>query len=421
MAGAASLRDTSIPSRNGLLPFGNSEGEAQSVANLPAGKEELREAFELFNRMSQQLSSSYELLENRVADLTQELNTVSAQRMQELAEKEQIAERLESLLNVLPGGVIVLDSRGYIREANPAARDMLGEPIEGLRWLEIIERSFCPQKDDGHEISTKDGRRISIATRSLAEDGQIILLTDQTETRRLQGELSRHERLSALGQMVSALAHQIRTPLSAAMLYAGHLSGGALSADQQKMFSNKLVKRLNHMERQVQDMLVFVKGDIPLNDVITCADLQLGVEEELEVLLANNSIECRWDNQCPDRLLRCHKDALIGALLNLVNNAIQAGSDVVDLRMTVSQAGSLQFLVADNGPGIETDLLQSVKDVFVTTKAQGTGLGLSVVDSVIKRHGGNFSLKSEVGMGTLALLELPLAQLTQSTICEMGA
>ncbi len=420
MAGAASLRDSSTSSSVEHLPYSSAEIDPLLNRNTPAGKEELHEAFELFNRMSQQLSSSYELLENRVADLTQELNTVSAQRMQELAEKEAIAERLESLLNVLPGGVIVLDSRGYIREANPAARDMLGEPIEGVRWLDIIRRNFCPQKDDGHEISTKDGRRISIATRSLAEDGQIILLTDQTETRRLQSELSRHERLSALGQMVSALAHQIRTPLSAAMLYAGHLSGGALSSEQQATFSSKLVKRLNHMERQVQDMLVFVKGDIPLNDLITCADFQQGVEEEIEVLVKTTGVVCRWHNQCPTHLLRCHKDALIGAVLNLVNNAVQAGSGVIDVTLSLSAESHIHLCVADDGPGIDGELLDSVCDVFVTTKAQGTGLGLSVVDSVAKRHGGSFILKSKVGQGTRACVELPLAQLTQSKICEVG-
>lgn len=420
MAGAASLRDSSTSSSVDLLPFKRAESDSLLDPNVPTEKAELHEAFELFNRMSQQLSSSYELLETRVADLTQELNTVSAQRMEELAEKENIAERLESLLNVLPGGVIVLDARGYIREANPAAREMLGEPIEGIRWVEIIRRSFCPQKDDGHEISTKDGRRISIATRSLAEDGQIILLTDQTETRRLQSELSRHERLSALGQMVSALAHQIRTPLSAAMLYAGHLSGGALSVEQQATFSSKLVKRLNHMERQVQDMLVFVKGDIPLNDLVTCADLQQGVEEEIEVLLASNSVECRWHNQCPTHLLRCHKDALIGAVLNLVNNAAQAGCGVINIKLTLSGEAQIRLCVQDDGPGIDDELLNSVRDVFVTTKAQGTGLGLSVVDSVAQRHGGSFTLNSKLGEGTRACLELPLAQLTQSKICEVG-
>jgi two-component system sensor histidine kinase FlrB len=246
---------------------------------------------------------------------------VSAKRLEELAAKENIAVRLEGLLKVLPGGVIVLDARGLIAEANPAAKEMLGEPLEGLRWLDIIQRSFCPREDDGHEISTNDGRRVSIATRSLAEDGQIILLTDQTETRRLQSELSRHERLSALGRMVSALAHQIRTPLSAAMLYAGHLCDGQLAEDKRQNFSEKLLRRLNHMERQVQDMLVFVKGDMPLNDEITCAELQQGIEEETEVLLSSHGVSCSWRNSCPTHLLRCHKDALIGAVLNLINNA----------------------------------------------------------------------------------------------------
>ncbi len=386
------------------------------------GTEDLRAAFEMFNQMSRQLTESYQHLETRVADLTRELNTVSAKRMEELAEKERIAERLESLLNVLPGGVIVLDSRGMISEANPAAKEMLGEPLEGLSWRDIIRRSFCPKDDDGHEISTKDGRRISIATRSLAEDGQIILLTDQTETRRLQSELSRHERLSALGQMVSALAHQIRTPLSAAMLYAGHLCGGELTADKQQVFSEKLLKRLNHMERQVQDMLVFVKGDIPLNDLVTCAELQQGIEEETEVLLSTNGVTCQWLNECPTHMLRCHKDALIGAVLNLINNAVQAGGSSlkVVISMCLGDRQDLHLSVTDNGPGIDAELLTSVKDVFVTTKAQGTGLGLAVVDSVARRHGGQFLLHSEKGCGTRAQLQLPLAQLTNTKIYEAG-
>lgn len=391
---------------------------SQQVADIAfSGKDDLHAAFALFNQMSQQLSDSYQHLESRVADLTAELHAVSAKRLEELAEKENIAVRLESLLKVLPGGVIVLDARGRIAEANPAATDMLGEPLTGLRWLDVIQRSFCPREDDGHEISTKDGRRVSIATRSLAEDGQIILLTDQTETRRLQSELSRHERLSALGRMVSALAHQIRTPLSAAMLYAGHLCGGELSADKRQDFSEKLLRRLNHMERQVQDMLVFVKGDMPLNDEITCAELQQGIEEETEMLLTTQGVSCTWRNSCPTHLLRCHKDALIGAVLNLINNAVQAGGPSVRLgiSMNITASGDLNLAVVDNGPGIGAELLSTVKDVFVTTKAQGTGLGLSVVDTVAERHGGKFVLQSQPGQGTCAQLLLPLAPLTRYT------
>lgn len=160
----------------------------------------LEQAFALFNQMSSQLSESYSLLEERVTELKGQLALVSAQRMEELAEKERLANRLQSLLDLLPGGVIVIDAHGVVREANPAALGLLGEPLVGMLWREVIARCFAPREDDGHEISLRDGRRLSIATRSLnGEPGQLILLNDLTDTRRLQEQLARHERLSALG------------------------------------------------------------------------------------------------------------------------------------------------------------------------------------------------------------------------------
>ncbi len=242
---------------------------------------QLKEAFDLFGDLSQQLVDSYQMLENRVAELNQELTSVSDQRVEELAEKEQLANRLENLINFLPGGVVVLDSSGRVTECNPTAIDLLGEPLEGELWRVVIARAFLPRRDDGHEVSLHDGRRISIATRNLGADGQIILLTDQTETRRLQSELSRHERLSALGKMMSALAHQIRTPLSTAMLYAGHLRNPQLQEGRREEFAGKLSNRLNHIERQVQDMLLFVKGELPLNDYVTVAELEQALAEAM--------------------------------------------------------------------------------------------------------------------------------------------
>lgn len=191
----------------------------------PPTRQGLEHAFSQFNQMSSQLTDSYSLLEARVSELKGELAVVSAQRMQELAEKERLANRLQNLLDLLPGGVIVIDDQGRVREANPAACDLLGLPLEGELWREVITRCFAPREDDGHEVSLKDGRRLSIATRSLdAEPGQLVLLNDLTETRHLQDQLARHERLSSLGRMVASLAHQIRTPLSAALIYASHLT-----------------------------------------------------------------------------------------------------------------------------------------------------------------------------------------------------
>jgi two-component system sensor histidine kinase FlrB len=391
--------------------------------------QDLQNAFELFNQMSQQLADSYYLLENRVAELNEELTSLSDQRLQELAEKEKLAHRLESLLNFLPGGVVVLDSKGRVSECNPAAHDLLGEPLQGMIWRDIILRSFAPRQDDGHEVSLRDGRRISIQTRNLGDDGQIILLTDQTETRRLQGELSRHERLSALGKMMGALAHQIRTPLSAALLYAGHLCNGKLDDIRRQQFSEKILGRLNNIERQVQDMLFYVKGELPLNDVISVAELQDALAEAMEVPLMTSESTCEWMVQCREQYIECNREALIGALLNLVNNAIQAVDRKAQLRIefnlypqalnnsqSTNETSQLWIRVCDKGPGMSPELLASVGDLFVTTKAQGTGLGLSVVQAVARAHHGKFLLNSKPGQGTCASLLLPFAHFTSAAV-----
>lgn len=382
--------------------------------------QELQSAFALFNQMSQQLADSYSVLENRVNELNDELASLGDQRLQELAEKEKLAHRLESLLNFLPGGVVVLDSSGRVSECNPAALELLGEPLPGELWRDVIRRSFAPRKDDGHEVSLHDGRRISIQTRNLGEDGQIILLTDQTETRRLQSQLSRHERLSALGKMMSALAHQIRTPLSAAILYTGHLCNGKLDEARRQQFSEKILGRLNHIERQVQDMLFYVKGELPLDDVMTVAELQSELAEAMEVPLMTSESTCEWVMHCPDNTIKCNRDALISALMNLVNNAIQAVEHNAVLRIEfnsypqalndpkiTAEAAQLWVRVCDKGPGMSPEVLANVGDLFVTTKAQGTGLGLSVVHAVARAHHGKFLVQSKLGQGTCASILMP--------------
>lgn len=412
------LQEDSVLKENSMLQehqmlLKNSDPENQH-SDIQSS-EKLNSAFELFNEMSRQLADSYQLLENRVAELTVELNTVTAKRLEELAEKEQLAQRLESLLNVLPGGVIVIDAKGRISQCNPAAHEMLEEQLEGQLWRDVITRFFSPRRDDGHEISTHDGRRYSIATRSLHEGGQIILLTDQTETRRLQAQLSRNERLSALGRMVSALAHQIRTPLSAAMLYAGHLCDSRLESTCRQQFSEKLLKRLIHLERQVQDMLLYVKGELPLNDIVTLAEVERDLCEAMDLPVNGAQLQCQWKNRCPDLRIRCHREALTGALLNLVNNAVQADEKPAKLAIsfyTDRKKSRVVISVRDHGPGIAPDLLKNLGELFVTTKPRGTGLGLAIVKTVARAHGGLFRLRSRVAKGTLALLVLPVFDAT---------
>jgi two-component system sensor histidine kinase FlrB len=368
----------------------------------------LEQAFSLFNQMSAQLSDSYGLLEARVSELKGELAQAGVERVQELAEKERLANRLQNLLDLLPGGVIVIDGMGVVREANPAAIDLLGQPLLGMLWRHVISRCFAPREDDGHEVSLKDGRRLSISTRSLdAEPGQLVLLNDLTETRRLQEQLARHERLSSLGRMVASLAHQIRTPLSAAMIYASHLTEQALPVETQQRFAGRLKERLHELEHQVRDMLVFARGELPLTDRMAPGALFQALQQSAHTHVQDVAV--RWQCDSFEGELLCNRDTLVGALLNLVENAVQASAGRTRLKIHAYRRGdNLRLCVSDNGDGMDQTALARIGEPFFTTKTTGTGLGLAVVTSVVRAHQGRVQYRSRVGRGTCAMVTLPL-------------
>jgi len=121
-------------------------------------------------------------------------------------------------------------SQQLTQECNPAAVDLLGEPLRHRAWSEIIARAFAPRSDDGHEISLADGRRVNLSTCPLGDEpGQIILITDVTEMRRLQDRLHHQQRLAAMGETAASLAHQIRTPLGPPAHRRAHLPAPAPS------------------------------------------------------------------------------------------------------------------------------------------------------------------------------------------------
>ncbi|MDX1800733.1 MAG: HAMP domain-containing sensor histidine kinase, partial [Marinobacter sp.] len=366
-------------------------------------------ALELFNQMSRQITDSYRTLESRVNQLSGELSAESRQRQCELEEKERLADRLSTLLSVMPAGVVVLDSQGVVSQCNPAAVGLLGEPLEGARWLDVIQRCFAPRSDDGHEVSLRDGRRVSIEIRSMEnEPGQLILLTDLTETRQLQSQLAHAQRLSAMGRMVASLAHQIRTPLSAAILYGGHLCEPELEPELQQRCAHKLMSRLTHLEQQVRDMLIFARGETRLAEALSSDTLVSGLKAAVEGLTLDPHQRVEVVGPDSDAQLMCNREALVGACLNLVTNGLEAGATDVTVGMAAT-GGNLDISVRDNGPGFDASQTEQLLEAFYTTKSHGTGLGLAVVQAVVKAHNGQFSFEAPEQGGALARIRLPLA------------
>jgi len=382
------------------------------------------------NRLSKSLVNSYQSLEGQVEQLNGELQNVNEQKsdaieekLKLISEKQTINDRLQNLLAILPSGVVVIDGKGIVRDCNAVAIDILGRPLLGESWLKVINRAFLPQADDGHQISLKDGRKVHIETRALdSEPGQMIVLTDMTKTRKLQAELSQQQKLNSMGKMIASLAHQIRTPLAAAILYSSHLNSDTLAVEKKKNFSLNLMERLRFMDRQIGDMLDFVKGERKQKTLFTVSFLVNAIKASYDDL--SQPVVCKLDKNIREAdLLKLSfidgdPDALIGAVTNLVNNGIEASSDsqAVSVLFSCNSKKRLSIEVKDHGAGISAEDKKNIFEPFYSTKNSGNGLGLAIVQGVVIEHQGTIRVDSAKGKGSRFVIELPLITETNKAI-----
>ncbi len=363
--------------------------------------EALTAAFEAFNRQAGSLELSYRELESQVRSLAAELRAERSARQRERRAKERLDRRLAGLLEVLPGGLLVLDGAGIIREHNGKALEMLNRPLAGCPWSDVVRREFCPGKRADGELELRDGRRLSLARRPLEhESGEILLLSDVTESRRMSDLLHRRERLSSIGEMTATLAHQIRTPLSAALLHATRLER------REPGTADKISAKLRELAQMVDDMLRFAGGVKQAGETFTVEHLFRDVIDEfaprLPAGLALVSEVCR-----PGLAVCGNRAALKGALSNLVSNAVDACGSAGRIELSALIVDDRVCLtVTDDGPGIAQDVRARLFEPFFTTRPQGTGLGLAVVRSVAEAHEGEVHVHSSEA-GALFSIALP--------------
>lgn len=316
---------------------------------------------------------------------------------------------LEQILNRLPAGVVVIDRNGHVLLCNPTASELLGEPLIGGLWRDIITRAFRPRFDDGHDVSLNDGRRVSIDTRALGQGfGQLMLIKDVTETRRLQDRLNNQDRLACLGEMMASLAHQIRTPLATALLYASSLEQTGLTPEKQHKFTAKMLERLQHLERLIKHMLLFARGGSFARSIISLdsllQELRLVMDHPLSEAGGNMTII----NGAPHAQVYGNQEALLTALQNLACNALQACPERCQLTLHLLPADNAYDLtLTDTGPGIKPELQERIFEPFFTTRSQGTGLGLAVVQAIANAHEGAIWVDSRPGDGCRFTLRLP--------------
>jgi two-component system sensor histidine kinase FlrB len=347
----------------------------------------LAEAFRIFNQASEELALAYSRLEGQVAALT---------------------ERMTLLQEALPAGVVVLDAAGRAIEANAAAGRLIGKSPVGITWIEI-EAQLVPTETPGEHLLGE--HRVAVTVTPLdSAGGRIVLLHDVTENYRLRAQAERNERLAAMGEMAAHLAHQLRTPLAAALLYAGNLENPELAESSRVSIAQKTVGRLKHLERLIQDTLMFARGEVLGREAFPVADLLAELAQTFEPLARARSVEFRIESSAGDLPLTGNRKALVGALTNLLENALQAVESGGRVTLAAGRDHDQMALsVRDNGPGMPPEVVTRLFEPFFTTRSDGTGLGLAIARGVARAHGGGIEVRSEPGAGTEFIITLPLS------------
>lgn len=364
----------------------------------------------MLRELTAELTAAFKDLDLKAKEGSAHDNTLSESRLQELTEKELLAKQLEQLISMLPTAIIVIDGEGVVQHANPAAEELLHCPLIGNNWRDIVQQAFKPQASDGCDVSLADGRLVNITTKALPDQpGQLIVLNDLTDTRRLQQQIARDQQLKEMGKMVASLAHQVRTPLSAALIYASTISRKEMTKEQVGQLAQKIKVRLQNIEQQVKDMLLCAKGGhLPLSTVKLSDFLdQLQDSSVDRIHLANAKLAVF--NHCGEAYLKCHTDTLLGAFFNLINNALENAKDNLQLTVTatVQQQKYIVIQVEDNGQGMDKATVSKVTEPFFTTRQDGTGLGLDIVRAVVDEHHGQLHIESQKGIGTKVTIALP--------------
>ncbi|MEW6611523.1 MAG: sensor histidine kinase [Pseudomonadota bacterium] len=375
----------------------------------------LVEAFQLFTEVSDQLTQAYQHLQAQVARLNDELTEANLRLREQLEEKEKLSRRLDLLLNLLPGAVLVLDGAEVVQDLNQEARRIFGDSIgKGTSWRGILGQQLRSRGQGEWVLQAapdEPERRLVISHNRLPEQGgQILLVQDVTEAQALREAMQRQQRLSAMGEMLANLAHQLRTPLAAALLYTSQLQGGDLDAALRQRFAGRVLTRLRHLEALINDMLRFVKGETDTGQSVAVSALLQDLRQLMEHWFAEKQVMLRIENGAGEERVVGAQEALAGVLGNVLHNALHFSPTGGTVTLSAQPTGAMvEFRVADQGPGIAAAVQERLFEPFFTTRAEGNGLGLAIVREAVTQLGGEVWVKSRPGAGAVFGVRLPRA------------
>jgi len=232
----------------------------------------------------------------------------------------------------------------------------------------------------------------------------------QRSSRQLQDEVRRKEKLAAIGDLAAGLAHEIRNPLSSIKGFAKYFADRSPQGSEEQELAKVMAKEVDRLNRVISELLALVR---PVDLRLQLVDINEVIEHSLHLIrqdAVNKNITIRYSHNNALPLAEIDPDRLTQALLNLYLNAIQAIGADGSLEVAVVLVGEegLRITVTDSGKGIKPDDLAKIFNPYFTTKAAGTGLGLTIVQKVIEEHQGSITVTSHSPSGSRFAITIPL-------------
>ena len=242
------------------------------------------------------------------------------------------------------------------------------------------------------------------------QDGlrSVIQIQDITANLRTLEESERVDRLAAMGKMSAGIAHQLRTPLSTALLYSSHLCSPDLGAEDRLNFAQKLQNQLVHLEKMAGEMLQFVRARPQKTQIIALDELVQEAMQTLEGLSQSKKVVIKAELKAANCLVTVERPSVVSALVAILENAIQHSAEGQTIYVR-TQADHLRGMmtIEDNGPGIASDMLPRLFEPFATNRVTGTGLGLAIAQNAIRSHRGEITVQNKAEGGALFTVALP--------------
>lgn len=331
-----------------------------------------------------------------------------------------------NILESIDSGVMAFDASGNLSTVNRKTEKILGSKNEAKKFLnqepimkelnqillgkeKVIKRKFVYNNEENKEIYI-EMTIYPIENSSKVQEGAVIIIQDLTMVKKLESQVRRGERLAAVGQLASGVAHEIRNPLGIIKTISQTIN--------QDVKDEEIKEGLDIIEHEIDRANKVIKGLLDFAKPNKIQDYTIDLKkilEELVMVTRKFAQQQKVDlifNVLKENKIQGDPDKLKQAFINIILNGIQSMKHGGRLSIILEESEGKWAIIAfkDEGEGISEETLDNIFNPFFTTKQNGTGLGLSITHSTIEEHNGKIEFNSKLGEGTEVKIYLPFLE-----------